>query len=75
VIWLYMTLVVSCTAIVGLLRARRSRFVSVAVVALVLAVIAFLGGLSIGYLVAPVALLLSTLAVGLHLRANHDGKS
>ena len=69
-IWLYLTLVFTCTVNVGLLWARRSRFAFLALVALVLAVLALLGGLSIGFLIAPAALLVSTLAIALQLRAN-----
>lgn len=67
-IWLYLTLVLTCAVTVYLLWTRRSRFVVVALVALALAAIAFAGGLSIGFLIAPAALLLQTVAVTLHLR-------
>ena len=67
-IWLYLALVLTCAVTVYLLWTRRSRFVVVALAALALAAIALAGGLSIGFLIAPVALLLQTVAVALHLR-------
>lgn len=67
VIWLYLTLVLTCAANVFLLWKLRSRYRLLAVVALVLAVLALLGGLSIGFLIAPPALLLSTVAVAMQL--------
>jgi hypothetical protein len=46
-----------------------------AVVALVLAVLALLGGLSIGWLIAPVALVISTVAVGMQVaESSRDGR-
>jgi hypothetical protein len=58
---------------VYLLWERRSRFTFLAATALVLAGAALAGGLSIGYLLAPAALLLQTIAVAAHLR-ECDGK-
>lgn len=74
-IWLYMTLVCTCAANVVLLLRRRSRYRSLAVVALVLAVLALLTGLSIGFLIAPVALVISTVAVDMQLsESSRDGR-
>lgn len=74
-VWLYDTLVFTCAANVVLLWRRRSRYRSLAVVALVLAVLALLGGLSIGWLIAPVALVISTVAVGMQVaESSRDGR-
>lgn len=74
-IWLYMTLVFTCTANVVLLWRRHSRYRSLAVVALLLAVLALVGGLSIGFLIAPPALLLSIVAVAMELSASNRASS
>jgi hypothetical protein len=73
-IWLYLTLVLTCAVTVYLLWKRRSRFVFLAATALALAVVAFLTGLGIGWLLAPVALLLQTIAVAAHLITECDRK-
>jgi hypothetical protein len=67
-IWLYFTLVLTCAVTVYLLWKRRSRFVFLAATALVLAGVALATGLGIGWLLAPVALLLQTTALAAHLR-------
>ena len=67
-IWSYLMLIATSAWSTYLLWARRSRFVGVAVAALVLAILAYLTGLSIGFLIAPAALLLQTTALALHLK-------
>lgn len=69
-IWLYGMLVLTSAATVYLLSTRRSRFLFVAVLALALAIVALAGGFSIGYLIAPAALLLQTVALAAHIRAS-----
>lgn len=66
-IWLYIALVLTCGANVALLWKSRSRYRPLAVVALLLAILALMGGFSIGFLIAPVALLLSSTAIGMQL--------
>jgi len=66
-VWLYITLVFTCAANAALLWRRHSRYRGLSVVALLLAALALASGLSIGFLIAPVALALSTIAIGLQI--------
>jgi len=66
-LWWLMTLVFTCVANVVFLGRRRSRYRALAVVGLVIAVLALIGGMSIGYAIAPSAALISAVALAMHL--------
>jgi hypothetical protein len=60
---LFLTLVLGCAAITVALWTRRSPYVWLGAAATATSVLAVISGFTIGYLIAPIAMLLLTIAV------------
>ena len=71
-IWLYLTILIIGIALTIRLTVWRSRHGITAALGTSLAVLAVLSGFSIGYIVAPVALLIIAAAAAPHLRSLPD---